>query len=384
MLVANWILVTQFLAMTEEQRQALPTVTWDKFAAFMTGVMIDGKFFTIFSMLFGLGLAVQLARASSAGRTVLPTYTRRLMLLLAMGVLHGMLLWYGDVLHRYALLGFLLIVFARLSDRCIARWIVGILLFLVLRPVAAGIAESAGSESWMLFGRVVEVSERSEITRHGSYADILRMNWDIHLQDYGEVAFGRHLLFWYVDIFSKFLLGYLIGRRMLLQSAREHLSLFRRVLPWALLIGLGGNLYMNLVWVYDIGRVEHALVRDVLRGVFELCVVALALGYVCLLVLLHEQGRFRVLLGWLAPAGRMALTNYVSQTVMLLVLFYGVGFGLVGRVGALYCVLIAVAFFVVQCLLSRWWLNRFRFGPLEWAWRSLTYGRIQALRVSRD
>ncbi|MHC4975823.1 MAG: DUF418 domain-containing protein [Planctomycetota bacterium] len=381
-LVANWVYITQFIAITDEQREGMPTAQLDTLAAFLTGVFIDGKFFTLFSMLFGLGFAVQISRAASRGGNALPTYARRLTLLLVIGVLHGWLLWYGDVLHVYALLGFLLILFAPLRDRAIIGWIVGILVFMVLVPVVAGMAERAGFESWMVFGREVNEAEIFELTRHGSYEDVLRLNWLVHVQDYGEVDIGGNLLFWYIDIFSKFLIGFLLGRNMLLQRAAVHTRLFKRVMPWTLAAGLLGNTYMNLVWVYEWGRVDSAIARDVLRGLFELCVLSLSAGYVCMLVLLHQNSRWGGILQFLSPVGRMALTNYVSQTVMLMILFYGLGFGLVGRVGAFYCVLISIVFFAAQIALSVWWLKRFRFGPLEWAWRSLTYGRPQPMLQS--
>ena len=104
------------------------------------------------------------------------------------------------------------------------------------------------------------------------------------------------------------------------------------------------------------------------------------MAYLCGLVLLYQRSGWRRWLALLAPVGRMALTNYLSQSVFLVVLFYGVGFGLLGKIGSAACVLICLVLFALQIVVSGWWLNRFRFGPTEWVWRSLTYGHRQPMR----
>ncbi len=378
-LVANMVMTTQDLGITEEMRVALPTVRLDNFSLFLTGTFIDGKFFTLFSMLFGLGFAVQLSRAAHREVSVLPTYIRRLGILFIFGAAHGLLLWFGDVLHVYALLGLVLILFRNQSDRTILLWAFGILLFLMGLPTLNWFAEANGWEDTMIFGRVIAPSEMYESLRHGGYAEILRLNWRVHLQDYGEFGFNNILL-WYLDIFSKFLFGFYVGRRKWLQHVQEHNGHFRRVLPWALVIGLAGNAFMYAGWVYDIGRPESDFARAVMRSLHEVWVLSLSIGYVCALVLIYQSAPWRFFITCLAPLGRMALTNYLSQSVFLLALFYGIGFGLLGEVGAGACLALSVMIIAVQITLSAWWLNRFQFGPMEWLWRSLTYAKLQPLQ----
>ena len=158
--------------------------------------------------------------------------------------------------------------------------------------------------------------------------------------------------------------------------------MFRRVLPWALLVGLAGNGYMNAGWEFDLWRPESEFLRAVLTSLHEFWIVSLSIGYLCALVVLHQHPRWGRRISCLAPVGRMALTNYLLHSVSFIVLFYGIGLGLLGRAGSAVCVLLSVAIFAVQIGFSAWWLNRFRFGPVEWLWRSLTYGKLQPLRDS--
>lgn len=378
-LLANMVLTTQYLAITEERRLALPTVTIDAAAECFIGTLIDGKFFTLFSMLFGLGFAVQIARATQRGGTLASTYPRRLGVLLLIGAAHATLLWFGDVLHVYALLGFLLLLYRDRSDRTVLAWAVGLLVLIMCVPVIGWGLEHAGIEPVRAFGREIEAAELYDGLRHGTYADVVRLNWAMHLQDYGVLG-PDNILVWYADIFSKFLFGYWVGRRMLLQRAAESRHVFRRVLPWALGLGIAGNLILNLKWAYGITVTEHVGILIALRALHEVWVVSLAIGFACGLVMLAGRPGTRPLVAWLAPMGRMALTNYLVQSVCLLAVFYGIGGGMLGRIGAAGCVGLSVVIFAGQAVISAWWLGRFRFGPAEWVWRSLTYGVRQPLR----
>jgi uncharacterized protein len=107
------------------------------------------------------------------------------------------------------------------------------------------------------------------------------------------------------------------------------------------------------------------------------------MAYLCGLVLLYQRPKWQSWLRLLAPVGRMALTNYLSQSFLFVALFYGVGLGLIGKIGAAACLLISIIFFGIQIIVSRWWVRNFRFGPFEWIWRSLTYGMIQPFRIVR-
>ena len=162
--------------------------------------------------------------------------------------------------------------------------------------------------------------------------------------------------------------------------------MFRRALPPLLAVGLVGNISMGVAtrkldgWIPDYPSVWAALAWIPI----DLSMLALSLAYVAGLVLLFQRPRFRSGLRLLAPLGRMALTNYLLQSVAMVLLLYGVGLGLLGKAGAAVCGGLCVLIYGLQIALSGWWLRWFRFGPAEWAWRSLTYGRLQPMRLSSD
>ena len=382
-MLSNMVLTTQFLALPDAAREALPTAGADTVVIFLMDTLVTDKFYTLFSMLFGLGFAVQLHRASERGVDVLPTYLRRLAILFGLGVLHGSLLWFGDVLHIYALLGFVLVLFSGRSDRIVLHWAVGFAALGILTPALHWAAESRDWAYPLLFGAPVEAAEMQQVLSQGSYGDVLRLNWAVHLQDYGRPGFSDWIGTWYVDILWRFLLGFLIGRRMLLQQVEANTWIFRRWLPWALTIGLAGNVAMSARLDLGLWSLQNGLADALVTGLGEVWVFALAAGYVCLLALGYQRPRWARALGSLAPVGRMALTNYVAQSAFMVLLFYGVGLGLLGQVGATFCLVASLVLFALQIVCSSWWLHRYRFGPLEWLWRSLTYARMQPLRAER-
>jgi uncharacterized protein len=380
-MLSNMVLTTQFLAIPDSVREALPTRELDTAVIFLMDTLVTDKFYTLFSMLFGLGFAMQLHRAADRGVDVRPTYVRRLGWLFAIGVMHGSLLWFGDVLHIYAVLGFALFMFAERSDRAVLMWALGLAALAGLLPILDWMVHARGWEYPLLVGEAIEPPAMFEVLATGSYLEVLRLNWAVHLQDYGQPGFSGWMGTWYIDILWRFLLGFLAGRALVSRGIVSHLSVFRRFLPWTLSIGLAGNAVMSARLNYQAWPIENGLVDAALASLHELWVLALAVSYVCILALIYQRPGWDRAVGWLAPMGRMALTNYVTQSALMMLLFYGLGLGLLGTAGAGICLAASLAIFAIQALLSRWWLGRYRFGPLEWAWRSLTYGRLQPLQL---
>jgi uncharacterized protein len=165
-----------------------------------------------------------------------------------------------------------------------------------------------------------------------------------------------------------------------LQESERHVALFRRVFVWALTIGLVGNAAAGVGAVLDVEVMAPSSPLTLLWVLVEIAMFALSIAYLCGLALLYQRAAWRRRLAWLAPVGRMALTNYLTQSVLLVLLYYGVGAGLLGRVGTALCLVFCVVLFGLQMVVSAWWLARFRFGPVEWLWRCLTYGRRQPFR----
>ena len=242
--------------------------------------------------------------------------------------------------------------------------------------MGTGAAATGQTESAEKTARFVALSK-------GNWLDVIRVNWTFNRDEYTSFELGFDAqAYWYLSVLSKFLLGFVIGRRKLLQNADQHLALFCRALPWTLAIGLLGNAYWaGAQCISDVWLPKHPSLWVVLSWLFvEFSALALSLAYLSALVLLFQRPAWRRSLEYLAPVGRMALTNYLMHSFFFAFLFYSVGLGLLGKVGATGCLLLGLAIFGFQIALSKWWLNRLRFGPVEWLWRSLTYGKIQPMR----
>jgi uncharacterized protein len=381
-LLVNMIWTTQWFALSGEQRAAIPTANIDGYFSMVILLFVDFKFYTIFAMLFGLGFAMQLSRSSQAGKSIVPTYLRRLSILFAFGIAHASLLWFGDILHQYALVGLLLVLFRNKSDKAILSLALVLALFTAMLPyiqwlIASDVSTGAEPET-------MDQAARFAALTSGGWLDVLRVNWNFFTGEYSALDFGFDTnVYWFVSIFWKFLIGFVGGRRMLLQKPDEYIGLYRRLFPWLLAIGIAGNSYLAVAtWVYDIWIPESSSPLILLSWVLvDIGMFSLSLAYVSGLVIFFQKDRWRTRIGVLAPVGRMALTNYLMQSLFFVFIFFGVGLNLLGMTGTSGCLFVSFLIFGFQIIFSRWWLARYRFGPMEWLWRSLTYGKRQPFRL---
>jgi uncharacterized protein len=368
--------------------EALNAATVDVVFGYLFGFLVSGKLVTIFSLLFGFGFAVHLLRAEERGGAAVGIYARRLGVLLGIGVAHMLGLWYGDILNMYALLGFALLLFRRRSDRALLFWGFALTLaspFIVstlekFLPVLLTSAEAAEAAAKAAKAEEERVRALTLAGFEGaSYLAAMRVNAVFLVHDFWTPS----TLGSWGEALGKFLLGFYAGRRRLFHEPEEHLPLFRRLLLWGLVAGVLGNGFLAVVrYLTRSQRIPAALSWGfLLRGVGSIAHLGLALFYIAAMTLLFRRPAWRRLLSALAPAGRMALTNYLSQTVIALLLFDGFGLGLIGKLPNAKTIGLTSGLFVAQMLLSHLWLSRFRFGPAEWVWRSLTYGRPQPMRL---
>ncbi|WP_224248522.1 DUF418 domain-containing protein [Hyalangium gracile] len=348
--------------------------------------LIAGRFITIFSFLFGLGFAVQLMRAEGRGTSVVPVYTRRLGVMLGLGLAHLFLLFQGDIVSTYALLGFTLLLFYKRSDRTLLLWAAALIFLgpqlwnlglklpqLLGSQGAEEAAKAAGERAASLKAQVLEAFSR------GSWLDTVRSGAAYYFGD-----LGRMLSTFLPVIVGRFLLGLWAGRRRLFHDAPQHLPFFRRLLVWSLVTGLlasgVGLLFGQLFSRKILNPQELPWLPYALGPVRHLAELGMASTYVSGLTLLFQRDAWRRLLAVLAPLGRMALTNYLMQSVLGVLLFYGYGLGLMGKPGSAAQLGIALGLLALQTLFSHLWFARFRTGPVEWVTRSLTYGKAQPLR----
>ncbi len=347
--------------------------------------LIESKFFTLFSFLFGLGFAIQLLRASEAPGRFAIRYVRRLSALLLFGVVHVVLLFEGDILIIYALVGALLLLFRNAPSRTLLVWASVLLVVpLVIWSVALIGIEVAR--------RVPSAADHIRESDQRILADIGRARSSIlavHAEgSYRKALVQRVALYRTVfftmftrvpTVLAMFLLGFYVGKEGVLSDVDGHLPLLRSVRAWGLGLGLAASLLVTSGYAF----LSPASAMIALAFDQALAGPILCLGYAATLTLLarapvHQGFFFRPL----AMTGRMALTNYLMQSLVCALIFNGYGLGLVGKVTPTVAILLAGAIFAAQMALSCWWLNRFRFGPMEWLWRFLTYGRWYPLSRS--
>jgi len=158
-----------------------------------------------------------------------------------------------------------------------------------------------------------------------------------------------------------------------------HLNFIRKLCWWSLGIGLAGNTVFVLTVDSSVFS-DPTLASGIGAIGYLIGAPALCFFYMSVIVLLNQQPKWETRFAILAPAGRMALTNYLLQSVICTTIFYSYGFGLYDKVGPAACIILTILVYMIQVPLSIWWLKRFQFGPMEWLWRSLTYWRVQPMR----
>ena len=353
-----------------------------------------GKFLTIFTFL-GLGVFMQIERCKERGTKHAPLLTRRLLVLLVVGLMHYLLVGWTDILHVYAVLGLVLLVIHRFSARALLVTAVAIMVLNVGEPkpliIMAGeqIADAVRHTPTPAEPELPAPDSPSNKTTaddslarvvwvysHGTYGDILEEN----VRDVFDYLGSFALRWWFGSLLPVMLLGAYIARRRILEHPETHLRFLQLVFGWGLALGLAGSalaLLRETLWE----EVDVPFYARQLAAASEYVGIR-ALGFV------YASGfvlaaRYEWVRNWSAPlaaVGRTAFSNYLLQTVVAVVLFFGVGFGLYGRVNPVLGALIAVVTFAAQSAASVWWLSRFRYGPAEWIWRSLSYARLQPLR----
>jgi uncharacterized protein len=357
---------------TAQQLLSLPTAPFDFTLLQVLRWLFLDKANTIFAFLFGLGFYLQMQRLEARDVDFGRIYLRRLTVLLVIGCLHLVFVWSWDILHLYALAGFILFAMRRMPTRDLLG--LGILFALIGRTAQKALAEFDPGGHWTsLPGGFSDedVLLRQRLAESGDYAGLVATFFDWMFFDY--FATGM-IIGWLCYVLGRFMLGAWVGRHGWIERAKEFLPGWRRVRNIALLSGFViEGVAIILQWSSWVPRWPHrSFIADCIHLVGT---PILATGYVATIVVGFESG---VLRRWLAPfawAGRMALTNYLLQSLVIGFVLFGIGPGLAlaGRIGASALTGIVIVAFTLQILLSRWWLQNFRHGPAEWLWRWLTY-----------
>ncbi|MDT0604414.1 DUF418 domain-containing protein [Thalassotalea castellviae] len=430
-------------------------------ASWLVKVFIEGKFYRIFSLLFGMGFAVMLLKAQAANKPFGAWFSRRMLVLFILGICHLIFLWNGDILHDYAVGGMLLlgVVFLLRTKRFakrnhpntylkIALWIMALPLFIAIAvSLFFGITRTHQimTQDWREQTTVIEQSEvqlnsiKEQAKRHALSAPELDTSTPIeenskteqqepNYEDLTPEEKIAHQIESRVDhklemeqkhnaeteaftqskyavatqfrikqaMFSLkitpvmaificlplFLIGYWLVASERITKPESHQNFFN-ILCWGgLIIGVIVNISGTYIVLHPAtqGAIELEVIGEILQYYGQLI---LSLGYLALMVKLSQKRQFLKYFSWLSPLGKMALTNYITHSIILTSIFYGYAGGMFGQIARAEQMLIVVAIIFGQVLFSKLWLNYFKFGPLEWIWRSLTYLTWQPLRRSK-
>ena len=366
--------------------------TADRVAYFLLHFFGKGKFLTLFSLLFGWGFALQMGRAEARGVRFFPVYARRLFVLLLIGLANWV--FWDDMLFDYAVLGYVLFLFRARSLKtvlvvaliCLCYWPVNDIV--VIHNHAHRLADPRTAE----ITRQADARAKAEATAHqeenlrihsqGSF----KQNFAYDVRETASELSSRFPLRGFADLlgypFPILLLGLYVGRRRILQDVPAHLGFIRKVFWWGLGLGLIDSGVGVLVSRYP-GPYQAPWDRSWIGNLadFQVGTPALCFFYASAIVLLVQRPIWKLRLAPLAPVGRMALSNYLLHAVIFNIVTKGYGLGFYGRMGPLQGSALAVLIFPLLVLFSAWWMKRFQFGPMEWLWRTLTYAKVQPMRV---
>lgn len=373
--------------MSDAAKQAFPTHAMDKVTMFLQVTFVEGKFYTLFSLLFGIGFSIILLRNEQRSKNPLGIFYRRLFILIIIGLLHSLVLWIGDIVLLYGLIGLVLPLFRKLSNRAILTWAI----LLILSPILIDIIRII--TNWNPGHALEQISVQRAIDLQvpldaqfpyypyrpeAGYKEIWNLN-----------QVGIFIRYQYIldtnripKVLGIFLLGLYAGRKLIYAKLEENIKLLKQLQRYGFIIGIPFSAALAYF------ETDAYSVPSSWKGMFDtvtyaIGIVPLSLAYtatICRWYLQHkDSSRLRVF----APVGRMALTNYIVQTICCITLFYGIGFALGNTMGYTYAILTVLPIYVLQIFYSNYWFQYFNYGPLEWIWRQLTYGKRLPLGKKR-
>ena len=374
--LANFPEFALYTFQKKEVVEAMPTANIDKILQFFQYLIIDGKFYTIFSLLFGIGFSIIISH--TVGRSNI--FYRRMGLLILIGLVHLMFLWSGDILVLYALIGLLLPLFRNLSN----RKLILIAMVLIFFPVVMDtfrVVTNNNPDFNAPFNKAIQYfDEKGGITDENfgvwllegkNYSDVLKFTLSGVFRRCIEFVEGNRVF----KVLGLFLIGLYIGRNKLyanLDKNRKNLVTLRN---YSFLIGFP----LSCLYAWEATN-QHPLGLIGHSAVYALSVVPLSLTYVSGICLWYMKNKEHAVFKVLAAPGRMALTNYIGQSAAGMIIFYGIGFALGATMGLVYVEIIALGVYFLQMLLSLVWLRYFQYGPMEWLWRMCTYGKYLNIR----
>ncbi|WP_340112663.1 DUF418 domain-containing protein [Maribellus mangrovi] len=363
----------------------------DNTVYFLQHVFIESKFYSIFSILFGWGLAIQINRSKKDDASTASFLRRRLWFMLLLGGIHLFLIWEGDIVFLYGLTGFILVALRNYSSKTLL--ITGILL--LLSPILLYFLKmnwpwvnspsdylyNFGEKTYKHFGWIDQDTSRTGVL---SKSKSIITSIKITLAD----APYRFAYLFAVSripkVLGAMLIGFVIGRTDLYYKFMNHKKKMLRICIAGLMVFIPLNYFLVSVLKNDTAYYNLEMEGLVYTIAFAFVVFPLAIFYMMALALMYDKKWIQKLLKPVLAVGKTAFSNYVLQSLIGIIVFYGIGFGLAEQFGPLAWTVCALIIFTFQMIVSNIWLKYFRFGPLEWIWRSLTYNKMQALRSAKN
>ena len=369
--------------LTQANREALSTWPADGIIGLLEQTFINGKFYSLFSLLFGIGFSIILIRNEQKGINPLKIFYRRLFILLIIGAGHLFLLWEGDILFLYALIGMLLPLFRKCSDKTLLIWAVALIASPILFDIVSvffhykngNFLEAMAQSIDKKTGLPIDDTYGQYLYKDGSGWQEWR-NWQASgwLYRYSYILDSNRI----PKVLGMFLIGFYAGRKMIYANLENYVSIFKLLRRWGLIIGIPSAIACTYFEFFgkhipDAMGLAHTIF-------YAISVVPLCLAYVSVICLqwikMKGNSKWKIL----APMGRMALTNYLLQTILGITIYYGIGLGFGGNIGPTIFIPVSLGVYVLQIIYSTWWLKYFNYGPFEWVWRMLTYGKILKLK----
>ncbi len=350
----------------------------ERLSAMFIQLFFTGNFYAVFSFLFGLGFFIFMDRTMKKGLELKPLYRRRLAALLVFGLLHIVLFWSGDILFTYAITGFILLAFRNVSLEAIKKWILALFVFAFFFNIVVSFFKSAGEflapEKYQAVMDEM-ISSALIMYTEGTFIELMLYRL---VNEIPYVIVG--VILWIPQVLAFFLCGLYAGRKGFFNNIPAYIPMFKKIRTWGLLVG-GLFLLLYVLLDYGVLSVHPMLNFSLLSGINYLASIFIFPAYVSMIILGAQGGFWKKVLTPVGEAGKMALTNYLSQTLICVIIFYGFGFGLYGRVSVSAGILITIAIFLVQVAWSNAWMRKFKYGPMEWFWRFLTYKKRQPFMI---
>ncbi|MFN7253483.1 MAG: DUF418 domain-containing protein [Anaerobacillus sp.] len=343
----------------------------DTISTWFIFIFAEIKFVSMFSMLFGIGFLLFMERGEEKGIYVKKFFKRRLLVLLMFGLIHIFFFWYGDILTFYALLGFILLFMKDKQLRYLKRaaiitWSIVVTFFMLMASLMfVAQIETTPEQLALMENEVVRIAD---VYSQGTFVEILQQR----INDISIIAVGNIFLFGV--ILTMFFFGMYFWRTGIFTNTAENLNRIRRIAKRMLMVGVLGLILASLGMIFIDGA--NSPWYFVKYGGLFISGPSISIFYVMsILLLLQNKDRLAKSTTYLQPVGKMALSNYLMQTLLCTTIFYSYGLGLFGSIGPFRGILITIGIYSLQIVYSYFWMKRFRFGPMEWLWRRLTYGK---------